>query len=192
MFDPASDFDLDIRFHGPSNSSTRQQNLAATGGCPIPIPPTVAFENTCGQACNTAECPVPLPPTLAVENTCGDHATCGTCECPIPVPPTEAFEQTCQNTCAPQQTCPVNTCGLDCETDTCPDATCGCNTNETCNQDKCQGTLITAPPQCDDPTGADDTCDACGGTGGCGNPDDTDGCTGGAACTNEGCTVGCG
>lgn len=163
MFDSADEFDLDIRF---------DETPIPTGGSGVRINAAVTGIN----------CQV-LDPTL-VEATCEN--TC--VECNIHVQPTLAFEKTCQDTCVGHQTCPVHTCGLDCETDTCPDATCGCNTTETCNQDICEGGGggITAPP-CDDPSGADDTCDACGHGGG-GNPDDTDNCTGGAACTNQGCS----
>ena len=114
MFDPQDDFDLDIRFHGDA-APVSPLNFGTGVQCVVPVVPTMAFDNTCGDTCQTC------------------------LECEINIVPTAAFENTCQDTCAGQQTCPVHTCGLDCETDTCPDATCGCNTSETCNQDICNG-----------------------------------------------------
>ena len=66
-----------------------------------------------------------------------------------------------EDTCAPQATCPANTCGLECQTQTCPEATCGCNTIETCDQrvDSCSPQACGISFQdryCDDET--DDTC----------------------------------
>ena len=77
-----------------------------------------------------------------------------------------------EDTVAPQATCPANTCGLDCETDTCPDATCGCNT-DTCDQVQCSD-AITFGAYCEDASGGEDTCDACvpPGTDLCGDPPD--------------------
>ena len=74
-----------------------------------------------------------------------------------------------EETIAPQATCPAETCGLDCQTQTCPEATCGCNTSETCDQLICSD-AITFGPYCEDQS--DDTCNACpgGNTPGC--PDD--------------------
>jgi hypothetical protein len=81
-----------------------------------------------------------------------------------------------EDTCAPQATCPANTCGLECQTQTCPEDTCGCNTAETCNQnaDSCSPQACGMSFQdryCDDET--DDTC-GCGGHGP--DPADTDFC----------------
>ena len=71
-----------------------------------------------------------------------------------------------EDTCVPQATCPADTCGLDCQTQTCPEATCGCNTIETCDQhfDSCspQACGITFGNYCEDQT--DDTC-GCPGPG---------------------------
>jgi hypothetical protein len=67
------------------------------------------------------------------------------------------------DTVAPEATCPANTCGLDCQTQTCPDATCGCNTSETCANPMCGSDAITFGRYCEDQS--DDTCDACGGGG---------------------------
>jgi hypothetical protein len=66
------------------------------------------------------------------------------------------------DTAAPQQTCPVDTCSLGCETQTCPSETCGCDTSETCDQrrEDCGGGL-TLGPYCQDASGGEDTCDAC-------------------------------
>jgi hypothetical protein len=60
-----------------------------------------------------------------------------------------------------------DTCDLGCETQTCPDATCGCNT-DTCDQVQCSD-AITFGDYCEDASGGEDTCDACG-------PNPTDGC----------------
>ena len=81
-----------------------------------------------------------------------------------------------EETCAPQATCPANTCGLDCQTQTCPQETCGCNTIETCDQhaDSCspQACGITFGEYCVDET--DETCGCVpGGTAGCPDPDPT-------------------
>ena len=75
-----------------------------------------------------------------------------------------------EETVAPQATCPANTCGLDCETDTCE--TCGCNT-DTCDQVQCSD-AITLGNYCEDASGGEDTCDACppAATDGCGDPPD--------------------
>jgi hypothetical protein len=78
-----------------------------------------------------------------------------------------------EDTVAPQATCPAETCGLDCQTQTCPDATCGCNTSETCANPLCGSDAITFGQYCEDQS--DDTCHACPepGTGaGCIDPPD--------------------
>jgi hypothetical protein len=78
-----------------------------------------------------------------------------------------------EDTVAPQATCPAETCGLDCQTQTCPDATCGCNTSETCENPMCGTDAITFGQYCEDQS--DDTCHACPepGTGaGCIDPPD--------------------
>ena len=81
------------------------------------------------------------------------------------------------DTAAPQQTCPVDTCDLGCETQTCPEETCGCNTSETCDQriEDCAGGG-TFGPYCEDASGGEDSCDACppGGSDVCGDPPDVD------------------
>jgi len=158
------EFDLDVRFHPDS----------VMGSLSAGPPAEIHFTRvTCQAACEKEfktdppecvnqpvktvgpGCVVHIPPT--VEATCPN--TCRPGECNIKIPPT-AIGHTCEDTCAPRQTCPAHTCGLDCETDTCPDATCGCNTNETCNQQICDGGGITSPP-CQDLSAGEDTCDAC-------------------------------
>lgn len=174
------DFDLDIRFDGGSVSERY------SAGGPVHIKVTeITCQADCGREFDTlgAQCERhPERTALALEcaglpgtvgHTCPE--SCNPLLCAVREPPT-AFEHTCEQTCAPQATCPANTCGLDCETDTCPDATCGCNTNETCNRDICEGGGQVTSPPCEDPSGAEDTCDACPAqTGGCGGAD-TDQC----------------
>lgn len=79
--------------------------------------------------------------------------------------------RTDDDTVAPQQTCPAETCGLDCQTVTCPEETCGCNTVETCDQhlEDCGG-LFTFGRYCEDQS--DESCHACPGPTGAGcDPD---------------------
>ncbi len=88
-------------------------------------------------------------------------------------PPLFATAGEGDDTVAPQATCPAETCGLDCQTQTCPDATCGCNTSETCANPLCGSDAITFGRYCEDQS--DDTCNACPdpGTGaGCIDPPD--------------------
>ena len=86
----------------------------------------------------------------------------------------EARARETEDTCAPQATCPAETCGLDCLTQTCPEATCGCDTSETCNQLVCSD-AITLGVYCVDET--DETCGCPGGnTADCGGPPDSLGC----------------
>lgn len=84
--------------------------------------------------------------------------------------------QALADTVAPEATCPAETCGLDCQTQTCADATCGCNTVETCDHAACPGDAITFGPYCEDASGGEDTCDGCGGnpTADCADPPDVD------------------
>jgi hypothetical protein len=85
--------------------------------------------------------------------------------------------ETDDDTVAPQQTCPADTCELGCETQTCPEETCGCNTSETCDQriEDCGGG-ITFGPYCEDASGGEDSCDACPPPGSdmCPDPPDVD------------------
>jgi hypothetical protein len=78
------------------------------------------------------------------------------------------------DTVAPQQTCPADTCSLGCETMTCPEATCGCDTSETCINPMCGSDAITFGNYCEDQS--DETCHQCPdpGTGGCADPPDVD------------------
>jgi hypothetical protein len=81
-----------------------------------------------------------------------------------------------EDTCAPQATCPADTCGLDCQTQTPPEATCGCNTIETCDQhaDSCSpqacGITFAIGQYCEDET------DGCEPPPNGPEPADTDNC----------------
>lgn len=68
-------------------------------------------------------------------------------------------DEQADETVAPEATCPAETCGLDCQTQTCPEATCGCNTSETCENPLCGSDAITFGRYCEDQS--DDTCHAC-------------------------------
>jgi len=131
------DFDLDIRFYVDPTAQDQ---------------PAIQFADTSPAVCQVVQtvlgCQPPPVQTLGLD-------------CEIVIQPTVLAAHTCEQTCAPQRTCPANTCGPDCITDTCPADTCGCNTSETCNHVLCDGGGITAPPKCQDVSGGEDTCDAC-------------------------------
>ena len=165
------DFDLDVRFHADpfAQSMLPGPLLSSPAVCHVIVPTVLVGCEPAPVKTAEVACEIQIQPTI-VEHTC--EQTCAhTCA-----------GQTCpnQNTCDPQvcgvtnpAVCDTNTCNLGCETNTCPDATCGCNTNETCNQDICDGGGITAPP-CQDVSGGEDTCDACPAQTG-GQPCDTGG-----------------
>jgi hypothetical protein len=206
MSDQLDDFDLDVRFHAqPSPAGSygfAGENLTgakceawwgvdaaqsvgagqcpgigphtSTPGCPIPVQTS---PQTCAHSCHPLDC---IGPPQTEVHSCHPQ------DCIAP-PPTEI--QTCQHTCAPHETCPVNTCNPGCQTDTCPEDTCGCNT-QTCDQHACGLTsdCVTVGPDCGDASGGEDTCDCsptapqpCDTGGGC---DATEDCKTGA---NVGC-----
>jgi hypothetical protein len=78
----------------------------------------------------------------------------------------------CEETCGNAQTCPVDTCGVECITVTCPTdstclkVTCGCDTNETCIHGACEEINTFPADTCDEDT------DGCGPDGGGGNTGD--------------------
>ncbi|MGW4371766.1 hypothetical protein ACWEKT_39730 [Nocardia takedensis] len=87
---------------------------------------------------------------------------------------TVGANQSFQGVVNQNETDQVNTCGIDCITQTCPSETCGCNTAETCDQhlEGC-GFPFTFGQYCEDET--DETCGcAPGETADCG--DATDDC----------------